>query len=165
MDKEKLNWRSFADPRHPDGIAAGWNLGATPTLYLIDHQGIIRHKWLGSPGEKAIDQALEKLISFLPTASPLSHQARQEPHDRVPENGNAQIPAGPALQVDPVGAVPRGCPAKANPLALVQHGVGLCRRDSDRALQRHTDHAAGAGILHADNRRPGGERRAGRSVR
>ena len=43
-------------------IAARWNVPATPTLYVIDHKGVIRHKWVGSPGEKAIDAALEKLI-------------------------------------------------------------------------------------------------------
>ena len=34
----------------------------TPTLYVIDHKGVIRHKWVGGPGEKAIDAALDKLI-------------------------------------------------------------------------------------------------------
>ena len=64
MEKEKLTWRSFADPGAvgQGTIAAQWNLSATPTLYVIDHKGVIRHKWVGSPGEKAIDIALEKLI-------------------------------------------------------------------------------------------------------
>ena len=38
-----------------------WN-AATPTYYVIDHRGKIRYKWVGSPGTKAIDAALEKLI-------------------------------------------------------------------------------------------------------
>lgn len=65
MDKEKLNWRSFADYSEKDRerpIATKWNLVGTPTLYIIDHKGVIRNKWLGGPGEKAIDAALEKLI-------------------------------------------------------------------------------------------------------
>ncbi len=64
MDKEKLPWRSFAD-RGPIGqgaIASKWNLSATPTFYVLDHKGVIRYKWVGSPGTKAIDAALEKLI-------------------------------------------------------------------------------------------------------
>ena len=64
MDKEKLTWRSFADPG-PLGqgaIATRWNLPGTPTMYVIDHKGVIRHKWVGAPGEKVIDAALEKLI-------------------------------------------------------------------------------------------------------
>ena len=58
MDKEKLNWRSFADGR---AISEKWN-AATPGYYVIDPQGVIRSKWVGNPGAKAIDAALEKLI-------------------------------------------------------------------------------------------------------
>jgi hypothetical protein len=68
MDKEKLSWRSIAD----DGAIIGtWNLPGTPTFYVIDHRGVIRHKWVGSPADyklgglpdaKAIDAALEALI-------------------------------------------------------------------------------------------------------
>ena len=64
MDKEKLPWRSFADvgPIGQGLIATKWNLSTTPTFYVIDAQGVIRHKWPASPGAKAIDAALEKLI-------------------------------------------------------------------------------------------------------
>jgi hypothetical protein len=58
MDKEKLNWRSFAVG---DTISARWNNPGTPLYYVIDPKGVIRYKWFGSPGEKAIDTALEKL--------------------------------------------------------------------------------------------------------
>lgn len=57
--KENLNWRSFAD----DGtISLKWNPRGTPSYYIIDHKGVIRDKWVGYPGVKAIDTALEKLI-------------------------------------------------------------------------------------------------------
>ena len=59
MDKEKMNWRSFA---HQDAINAQWN-PSTPGYYVLDPKGVIRHKWVGAPGEKAIDTALEKLIN------------------------------------------------------------------------------------------------------
>ncbi len=61
MEKEKLNWRSFADQ---GAIASKWNVSSTPTYYVIDHKGVIRYKWLGrpGPGERAIDAALGKLI-------------------------------------------------------------------------------------------------------
>jgi len=59
MEEQKLNWRSFADQ---GTINAQWNLPGTPTYYIIDHQGVIRHKWFGHPGEKALDTALEVLI-------------------------------------------------------------------------------------------------------
>jgi peroxiredoxin len=58
MDKEKLPWRSFADGR---AISDNWN-AATPAYYVIDSKGVIRYKWVGNPGEKAIDATLEQLI-------------------------------------------------------------------------------------------------------
>ena len=59
MAKEKINWRSFAN----DGkITRQWNSPPTPAFYVIDAKGTIRHKWLGHPGEKAIDATLKTLL-------------------------------------------------------------------------------------------------------
>ena len=58
MDKENMNWRSFA---HQAAINARWN-PSTPSYYVLDPRGVIRHKWVGAPGEKAIDTAVEELI-------------------------------------------------------------------------------------------------------
>ena len=60
MDKEDLPWRTFAD----DGsIAKKWN---SPAFYVLDHQGVIRHKWVGHPGDEAIEAAVEKLVQAVP---------------------------------------------------------------------------------------------------
>ncbi len=64
MVKENLTWRSFADPGTigMGPIAVAWNLSTTPTYYLIDHKGTIRQKWVGAPGEMAIESAVERLL-------------------------------------------------------------------------------------------------------
>ena len=65
VEKENLTWRSFSDPRTSEGwgaIAKKWNLAGTPTIYLIDHKGVIRYKWLGGARAKVIDNAVEELI-------------------------------------------------------------------------------------------------------
>ncbi len=65
MDKHQLNWRSFADKRGKEDlgpICSRWNLSATPTLFVLDHKGVIRYHWVGSPGEKEIDKVLDKLL-------------------------------------------------------------------------------------------------------
>ncbi len=59
MTREKLNWRTFVDR---GAIANKWKPPGTPTFYIIDARGVIRYKWAGAPGAKAIDTALEKLL-------------------------------------------------------------------------------------------------------
>jgi peroxiredoxin len=65
MDKEKLPWRSFVDVGNAGAgtIARKWDHNSTPTFFLIDHKGVIRFKWVGVPGEKVLDAALDKLIT------------------------------------------------------------------------------------------------------
>jgi len=60
MTKFELKWRSFIDRGE---IAAKWKPAGTPTFYIIDPQGVIRYKWAGAPGAKAMDDALERLIT------------------------------------------------------------------------------------------------------
>jgi peroxiredoxin len=65
VEKENLTWRSFSDPPTNEGggaIAKRWNLAGTPTIYLIDPKGVIRHKWVGGARENVIDHAVEALI-------------------------------------------------------------------------------------------------------
>ncbi len=60
---EKMTWRSFWDGGNTSGpIATKWNIHGWPTLYVVDHRGVIRHKWVGSPGEEKMDKSLEKLV-------------------------------------------------------------------------------------------------------
>ena len=65
MDKEQLNWRSFTDTSDGDGLGAissAWNLMGTPTLFVVDHKGVIRYSRRGVPDAKVIDEVLNKLI-------------------------------------------------------------------------------------------------------
>jgi hypothetical protein len=62
-EKQQITWRSFRNGRSdgPD-ITDEWNVSGFPSLFIIDHKGIIRNKWVGSPGDKAIDEAVEELV-------------------------------------------------------------------------------------------------------
>jgi hypothetical protein len=62
--KDKITWRSFVDVGQAGAgpIATKWNLSATPTLYVIDHKGVIRYKWAGAPGANVMDAALQRII-------------------------------------------------------------------------------------------------------
>jgi hypothetical protein len=65
MEEEQITWRSFWNGKEGTGgpISRAWNVRGWPTLFIIDHKGVIRHKYVGSPGEKALDEAIEKLVA------------------------------------------------------------------------------------------------------
>jgi hypothetical protein len=65
MDKEQLTFRSFTDTADGEGlgvIGSAWNLFGTPTVFVLDHKGIIRYRQIGIPDKQAIDGMLKKLI-------------------------------------------------------------------------------------------------------
>jgi len=62
MAEENITWRSFWNG--PEGtrgpISARWNVRGWPTIYILDHEGVIRFK--GARGE-AMDKAVDQLLS------------------------------------------------------------------------------------------------------
>jgi len=66
MTKENITWRTFDDE---GAINTQWNFPLTPAFVVIDHRGVIRRKWVGNPGQKAIDAALAKLIQVAEASS------------------------------------------------------------------------------------------------
>jgi hypothetical protein len=65
MDKERLHFRSFTDTADGDGlgvISSAWNLMGTPTLFVVDHKGVIRYVRRGIPDRTAIDGMLDALV-------------------------------------------------------------------------------------------------------
>jgi hypothetical protein len=64
MEKEHITWRSFWNGGSTGGpISTEWGVQGWPTLYLIDHKGIIRKKWLGSPQGHVLDEQIDKLLA------------------------------------------------------------------------------------------------------
>ena len=71
MDKEQLNFRSFTDTAAGEGlgvIGSAWNLFGTPTVFVLDHKGVIRYRQIGmlttavADHAKAINEVLKRLI-------------------------------------------------------------------------------------------------------
>jgi hypothetical protein len=61
LTEEKITWRSFWNgPKGPSGpIAQAWNVSGWPTIFVLDHKGIIRAKDLrGEPLDEAVDRLL-----------------------------------------------------------------------------------------------------------
>jgi len=61
-EKEEITWRSFwCGAEGTSGpIPTAWNVRGWPTLYYIDHKGVIRAKNLRAENE--IDEFLDKLV-------------------------------------------------------------------------------------------------------
>jgi len=61
MKKEEITWRSWWNG--PEGtrgpLAKKWNVHGWPTIYVLDHKGVIRYK--NVRGEK-MDEAVNKLL-------------------------------------------------------------------------------------------------------
>jgi hypothetical protein len=63
LKEEQITWRSFWNGGSTSGpISTEWNVQGWPTLYVIDADGVIRHKFLGSPGDKVLDEAIDALV-------------------------------------------------------------------------------------------------------
>ena len=59
-EQMNVNWRSFRNEGSSPPISQAWNVRGWPTLYYIDHRGIIRHKDVRDPQE--MEKVLESLI-------------------------------------------------------------------------------------------------------
>jgi thiol-disulfide isomerase/thioredoxin len=62
LEKTEITWRSFQNERPGKAsIAEEWKVSGWPTLYLIDHEGIIGRRWNGVPGDKELDRDVNRL--------------------------------------------------------------------------------------------------------
>ena len=65
IKEHNISWRSFWNGSKGTGgpLSKQWNVRGWPTLYVIDHKGVIRHKWTGSPGDEILDEAIDALVA------------------------------------------------------------------------------------------------------
>jgi hypothetical protein len=61
VTEEQLTWRSFFDGK-TGRITGQWQVMAFPTIYLIDHKGVIRHVHVGNPGDAVLDREIDQLV-------------------------------------------------------------------------------------------------------
>ena len=57
-----VTWRSWADGE-AGPIAESWGVESYPNLYLIDHNGVVRKHFRGSPTEKDLENAIAALLN------------------------------------------------------------------------------------------------------
>jgi hypothetical protein len=66
IEANKITWRSFknqrGDPGGGQSISRKWQVSGYPTLFLIDHKGNIRQKWVGRPNDEELDGQIDALL-------------------------------------------------------------------------------------------------------
>ena len=61
MKKQGITWRSFWNGGGTQGpISSAWNVRVWPTIYVLDHKGVIRYK--NVRGER-MDEAVDTLLA------------------------------------------------------------------------------------------------------
>lgn len=65
LEKEKMPWVHWWEGRKEKGVLKDWNVQFFPTIYVIDHKGVIRHKGLRG---KKLEEAVEKLVKAAESA-------------------------------------------------------------------------------------------------
>jgi hypothetical protein len=67
LKKENMTWRSWWDGGDTSGpIATKWNVHGWPTIYVLDHKGVIRFK---GPREEQLSQAVDQLLGEMQKAA------------------------------------------------------------------------------------------------
>jgi thiol-disulfide isomerase/thioredoxin len=62
LEKRGVTWRFWWDGGSRSGpIASAWNIQGWPTLYILDHKGVIRHKGHEELADK-LDQIVDELV-------------------------------------------------------------------------------------------------------
>ena len=60
MKRENITWRSWWDGGNTRGpIAKAWNIKGWPTIYVLDHKGVIRYREVRG---KSMDEAVDTLL-------------------------------------------------------------------------------------------------------
>ena len=64
VTRNGISWRSFRN-HGDDGrtISSDWKILGYPTLYLVDHHGKIRKRWIGSPSPEDLLRVTEALVA------------------------------------------------------------------------------------------------------
>jgi hypothetical protein len=65
-----VTWRSFRDEGSTPRISETWRVQGWPTLYFLDHEGVIRHKDLRDDAE--MEKALAEMIATAEAAAKAS---------------------------------------------------------------------------------------------
>ena len=63
ITEKKITWRSFKnEQKDQPSFASSWGIEGWPTLYVIDHKGVIQHIQAGGRDLDKLDKLIEDLV-------------------------------------------------------------------------------------------------------
>jgi len=62
LEKEPMPWIHWWDSGTDNPVLKKYRVRAFPTLYLIDHTGTIKQKWVGRPESDKLDKAIDEAV-------------------------------------------------------------------------------------------------------
>ena len=77
--KESMTWPSWFDGGTDGPIAKKWNVQGWPTIYVVDHKGVIRFK---NKRGKEMDKAVNSLLREMGVEVPESREAESKPDEK-----------------------------------------------------------------------------------
>lgn len=91
VEEKKIVWPCWADGKGGP-IAEEWLVGSYPTMFMLDHEGIIRQKFVGMTQPGLLTKTVEKLVSAVPGPKNLA-QRKDEGKKAVQVPGVKKTPA------------------------------------------------------------------------
>ncbi|MCP3916522.1 MAG: hypothetical protein GY711_13270 [bacterium] len=64
VEEHQVAWRSSWQGGTGGPLTKEWSVQSYPTVFLIDHKGVIRERWQGDPGGEALDAAVDKYVAL-----------------------------------------------------------------------------------------------------
>ncbi len=66
LDEQDITWpQIYGGPTSKNAIANKWNVHGWPTIFVLDHEGVIRHRDIR---DLELEQAVDKLLEKVPGA-------------------------------------------------------------------------------------------------
>ena len=63
IKEHKITWRNSWQGSTSGPLCEAFRVQAYPTVFLLDHEGVIREKWVGAPEGEVVDKAVDDLVA------------------------------------------------------------------------------------------------------
>ena len=101
LEDKRVTWRCWSDGKGGP-ISQNWQLSGYPLMFVVDHDGVIRHKFEGQTAPGVLKETVEQLMKSVPGyRSPIAEVARLSGMRRARQSSSRRfLPTGNACSRD-----------------------------------------------------------------